>query len=316
MFKYLYSFIFLFGFLGSYGQVTTRYYDYRWEESTNTNARFYSEVYATDSGYVRKDYFMQERSMQMQGKYEDVDCKVPNGYFRYYHANRYLMSVGNYRMGKKNGLWLSYHPNQMMADSIVYYMGNRAGTGLSWHPNGYLKDSLKLNSDGTGVHVGWFDNGSPSFAGMLVDGELPQGKWKYFHKNGELSAVEIYSKGGLLSAQYFDEQGKEQPDAKPEDTGAVFPGGAAGWQKYLYKKIVFPQQYQLLNRDQAVVVVSFTVTETGQIEDAFVSTPFHPDFDKMALQAILKSPRWIPARNHNRNVSSWVSQPMVFSQPD
>jgi hypothetical protein len=54
---------------------------------------------------------------------------------------------------------------------------------------GYLSDSAMYNPDGSGIHVSWFDNGNPSSAGYLAAGYKPRGRWKYFHKNGNLSAV-------------------------------------------------------------------------------------------------------------------------------
>ncbi|ULQ53412.1 TonB family protein [Flavihumibacter fluvii] len=302
--------------LSGTAQSNIKYYDYQWKECADTRARFYSQITATDSGYLRMDYFFQERSLQMSGKYDDHDCKIPNGQFRFFHANRYIQSFGKYVQGQKDGLWLSYHSNQMMADSIVYRLGTRTGTSLSWHANGYLKDSMQVNESGAGVHVGWFDNGSPSFAGLLSAGEQPNGKWKYYHKNGALSASEIYFEGRLVAKKYYDEQGKEQADTTNLDSEARFKGGSTAWLNYLSKKLIFPQQYKLLNRDDAVVVVSFTITEEGKVADAFVSTPFHPDFDKLALRAITSSPAWIPARDHNRKVASRISQPVIFSQED
>lgn len=46
-------------------------------------------------------------------------------------------------------------------------------------------------NDSTYVQVGWFDDGMISYAGYLVNGEK-QGKWRYFHHNGQVSVIEFY----------------------------------------------------------------------------------------------------------------------------
>ena len=88
------------------------------------------------------------------------------------------------------------------------------------------------------------------------------------------------------------------------------------WGAYLEKKLFFPARYELVNSDKAVVVISATIDEDGKIQDAYIKTPFYPDFDKIALDAVRNSPRWRPARNHNRNVRYYIDQPVVFSQPE
>jgi outer membrane biosynthesis protein TonB len=64
----------------------------------------------------------------------------------------------------------------------------------------------------------------------------------------------------------------------------------------------------------AVVVVRFIINEDGQIEDPFVSTPFHPLMDKIALDVIRKSPLWKPEMDHNRRAKAYLQQPITFLQ--
>jgi hypothetical protein len=42
----------------STAQKTEAYYDYNWKACTPENARYYSEVVKTDSGWLRHDYFL------------------------------------------------------------------------------------------------------------------------------------------------------------------------------------------------------------------------------------------------------------------
>lgn len=297
-------------------QKTETWYDYNWKACAPEQARFFSEVKKTDSGFLRYDYFVQERSLQMSGKYEDEACTIKNGYFQYFHPNKILQSSGIYLHDKKEGLWLSFHPNRMMEDSTVYLHGQPVGTSISWHSNGYPSDSTSIGTDGRGVNVKWFDNGMLSCAGLLINFNQPDGKWKFFHKNGQPSAVEIYAQGVLQYKTYFDEKGRIQTDTSNNDRSAAFRGGTQAWLDFIQKRLYFPEQYQLLHITEAVVIVDFTVNEEGKLEDILTSTPFYPAFDKIAEAAIAKSPDWIPARNHNRYVKNKMRQKVIFSQPD
>lgn len=291
-----------------------RYYDFNWKPSEPVTARFFTTLDKKDSLWLRKDYFIHERSLQMQGSYTDTSCNIGEGEFVYYYANRSLQSEGSYKDGKKDGLWLDYYPNGMMEDSITYRMGNKTGTSYAWHANGYLQDSAVWNSDGSGVEVSWFDNGNPASAGRYSAGCRQNGKWQYFHKNGKLSALETYQDGLLTDKQYFDEDGNGIADTTNRDHPAQFPGGNKAWQKYLSNHAYFPDQYKFDNADKAVVVVTGVIDEDGNMTDVELNTPLYPAFDAIALKAVRLSPKWQPAVQHNRRVKYRFVQAIYFTQ--
>jgi len=297
----------------TFAQKIETYYDYRWKETAPDKARFLGITEKTDSGWHRRDYFIQERSLQMDGTYEDSACKKPNGYFRYYHPNGRLDKSGHYFHGKKVGLWLSYHYNGMISDSTSYHYGQKIGNSYGWYENGYPSDSSTWNPDGSGVAVGWFNNGNPSFGGRYAPGEKMQGKWMYYHRNGKPSATELYEDGKLINKQYYDEEGNSM-DTVNRDKPATFPGGQEAWQKYLNKKLYFPSQYKFVNGDKAIVIIDAFIDEEGNVTDVTVSTPLHPAFDKIALDAIRKSPKWEPAISHNRKMRYRIKQTVAFGQ--
>jgi antitoxin component YwqK of YwqJK toxin-antitoxin module len=294
----------------------TQFYDFNWKETNVAHARFYSVMQQTDSGWRRLDYYVQGPTLQMAGLYEDSACKIGSGNFVYAYPDGKTETRGRYLHGKRQGLWTRWHPNGMMADSTVFENGNPVGTKMAWYTNGYPSDSAKYNADGSGVEVKWFDNGNPSSAGVLAPGYKPHGRWKFFHKNGQVSAIELYDNGKLLEKQYYDESGQAIFDTTNTDRKAEFKGGTTAWLKYLEGHLNFPQNYQIVNSDEAAVVVTMTVDEDGKVQDAFISTPFFPPFEKEALFVIRHSPLWQPARNHNRTVAAVFSQPVVFRDPE
>jgi TonB family protein len=297
----------------AFAQKIEKYYDYRWKETTPAEARFLGIIENTDSGWHRLDYFIREKLLQMKGTFEDSACKNPNGEFRYFHSNGSLSLSGRYIHGKKDGLWVSYHYNGMMSDSTTYSNGHKIGASCGWFENGYISDSSFWNADGSGVELGWFNNGSPSYAGSHGPRGKKQGKWIYFHRNGKPSATEMYNEGAMIDKQYFDEQGNVT-DTVNKDRYASYPGGPKSWQKYLGNQLYFPREYKLVNGDKAIVVVEAIIDEEGKVTDVTVGTPFHPAFDKIAVDVVRKSRQWEPAVQHNRKVRYKIRQPVVFGQ--
>jgi antitoxin component YwqK of YwqJK toxin-antitoxin module len=315
--KFLYPVLLLMLSISSYAQKAEKFYDYHWHEADPAQSLFYSIGEQTDSGWHRRDYYIHASSLQMDGYFTDSTCKTRSGPFFYYYANKRLENKGRYLNGKKEGLWKSFYSNGMMQDSTVYAGGKPIGISLGWYRSGLPADSANWNADGSGLKVEWFENGNPASGGRYAGGFKQQGKWQYFHDNGKISAIEVYDRGVLKSKNYFDEQGGPIADTTDKSKAAVFPGGQAAWVKFISNEIYFPPGYKIVNGDQVIVEVTAIIDEQGNVKDVETSLPFRPDFDKIALDGIKKSPKWIPAQNHNRKVSQGVRQPVVFSNaPD
>jgi len=126
----------------------------------------------------------------------------------------------------------------------------------------------------------------------------------------------IYDHGKLQDKQYFDETGAPTTDTSRRDKNAAFKGGTKDWLKYLENHLSFPTNYRITNSDLAVVELTFTIDEDGNLKDAYVSIPFYPQFEKIALDVVHRSPKWAPAMKHNRRVRTTIRQPIVSSQPE
>lgn len=178
-----------------------------------------------------------------------------------------------------------------------------------------MSDSIERINDSTFVHIGWFEDGNVSYAGYVIN-KKRHGKWKYFHHNGQASALETYANGKLRNAEYFDEYGKPLTDTSMVNRKASIAGGQAAWAKYLQRNLYWPQGLAFTTPASVTVGIRFWVDENGQIADTETYIPFHDAFDKIALKIIKNSPRWLPAISHNRKVRVEMRQPIVFSQPE
>lgn len=296
-------------------QKTEAYYDFYWKPCEPEAASFFSTVEKTDSGWLRHDYYIQAKRLQMKALYKDEACDIPNGNCKYYYANGIPSSIGKMIGRKQEGICVSYHYNGVISDSAMFHDGHVADKRFRWHSNGYMSDSIAKVNDSMYVQVGWFDDGSVAYAGYLLYGKQT-GKWKYYHHNGQLSSTEVYKDGKAIETIYFDEKGTTLTGSSNVEREAQFKGGETGWRKYLERKIHWPAGLQFTTSGYVTVGISFAVDENGKVTDAYVSLPFHDSFDKIALEIIKSSPPWQPAISHNRTVKAWRKQPVTFVQPD
>jgi antitoxin component YwqK of YwqJK toxin-antitoxin module len=296
-------------------QRSETYYDFYWKPCSAENARYFGILEKTDSGWFRQDYYVNPVRLQMQALYKDKDCEIRNGYCYYFHANGVASIVGRYINGKQEGVCISYYSNGMMSDSALFHNGQVVDKRIRWHRNGYMSDSIARVNDSTEVNVGWFDDGQFAYAGYLIYGK-ENGKWKYYHHNGQVAASEVYRRGEKISAEYFKEDGKQQTDTSNVNRAASFKGGIDAWKKYLEKNLYWPSNLAFTTSATVTIGIDFAIDENGKTMDAEVALPFHDEFDRIALKTIKNCPAWMPAISHNRKVKAWRRQPVSFSQPD
>lgn len=293
-------------------QLKETYYDYKWEPCKPAEARFYSTVEKTDSGWLRNDYFVSNRKLQMRALYEDSACSIYNGPFVYFYPNGKVSYTGKKIHDKEEGICVHMHSNGMMADSGFYRKGALVGASLKWWPNGVLSDSLAQVNDTTFVSVSWFDNGNVSEAGYYIMGKM-QNKWKFYHRNGQLAAAEIYNRGKMVSAQYYNEDGSIKKDTSGITADAMVKGNTDTWLRYISKKIEIPYNIRRYNNFNIVAVLNITINEEGKIENAEVVVPIEEVFDKALLDAIHQNTiDFKPAISHNRKIKTTFRQRAVF----
>lgn len=78
----------------------------------------------------------------------------------------------------------------------------------------------------------------------------------------------------------------------------------------LYKKIVYPAS-AIKDSVQGVVLVSAIISEKGEPTKITILKPVHPDIDKVAYDAVLKS-KFIPAKKNGKPVEAEITIPIKF----
>lgn len=295
-------------------QTTERFYDYQGYICEPGRARFYARISHSDSGWIQSRYYLPSRNLQSKTGYSDSACTIKQGKFYTFYPNQQLETIGKYTNNLKDSTWLSFYANGVMKDSTRYDEGEVTGTSLQWHNNGYMSDSTVYGPDGIRVSVSWFDNGSISAAGRLSEIGMPHGKWQFFHRNGQLSAEEVYSRGRLISRKYFSTLGVPETDTSVAFKPASFPGGTGKWSEYMQKKLYWPNGYQIVNGNKVEIAIQFTIDEYGNVKDPLITVPFDDAFNNIVMRMIQHSPRWEPAISHNRKVSFIHKQTISFTQ--
>ena len=97
------------------------------------------------------------------------------------------------------------------------------------------------------------------------------------------------------------------------DIEATFPGGEAGWRKYLERNL--DPNVPVENGAPVgiyLVVVQFIVDKTGAISDVKAITDFGYGMEQEVVRIIQKGGAWTPASQNNRNVKAYRKQPITF----
>jgi protein TonB len=89
-----------------------------------------------------------------------------------------------------------------------------------------------------------------------------------------------------------------------------FPGGPAGWYRFLNSSLVYPPKAFRKNI-QGIVVAKFIVEKDGSLSNIeIVSGP--KELWPAVLDVLNQSPKWHPATQNGKIVKSYKSQPISF----
>lgn len=101
----------------------------------------------------------------------------------------------------------------------------------------------------------------------------------------------------------------------PLEKDASFPRGDQAWMKYI--------QQALMNRldefneaDFGTCIVKFAVDAEGKVSDVRAITMQNSRLAEIAVNAIRKGPRWIPAQQNGSYVTAYRIQPVTLLNPD
>lgn len=175
----------LINYIYCFSQDTT-YYDINWIKTNPSNAKYYSIVKKTNRSWQKKDYFLSNKRIQMQGTFSSIDPDVKEGYFEWYFINGQLQNKGSFSHNKKIGEHVWYYDNGNL-DLVEHYKdGILEGEYSEYYSKGNLKSKSKFLK---GIQEGWttyyYENSKIQSEGIFKNGER-NGIWKYYSEDGKL----------------------------------------------------------------------------------------------------------------------------------
>lgn len=91
---------------------------------------------------------------------------------------------------------------------------------------------------------------------------------------------------------------------------SVFPGGLSAWKNFLSRNLKYPKQ-AIDQRIEGTVVLKFVVCQDGTVCD--IKAISGPEIlRETAINAMKKTPNWVPAYQKGQVVRSYKKQPIVF----
>ena len=97
---------------------------------------------------------------------------------------------------------------------------------------------------------------------------------------------------------------------------ASFPGGDAGWSRYV-KNAIESHIDELTEAGQSGQCrVRFIVSKDGTVSDVVALTMKGSKLAEVAENAIRKGPKWTPAEQNGRHVNAYREQPVTFTIQD
>jgi hypothetical protein len=99
------------------------------------------------------------------------------------------------------------------------------------------------------------------------------------------------------------------------ENAASFPGGPNAWQKYIARCFQASLD-SFTTADFGTCILRFIVNTDGTVSDVRATTMKGTQLAKMAVNAVKKGPKWIPASQNGKTVASYRLQPVTLTSPD
>lgn len=97
---------------------------------------------------------------------------------------------------------------------------------------------------------------------------------------------------------------------------AQFPGGEAKWNKYVYNEIMKNIDDLTDEGQEGSCEVQFIVDKEGNVSSVEPLTMKGSKLAEVAVNAIKRGPKWVPAIQNGRQVKAWRRQKVTFRLPD
>lgn len=265
--------------------------DQKFKPTTINKAIFQGRGEQTPHGF--KVVYMRLRYDLSSGTiyYKDSSLASREGKFIEFYEKNGQFQAGQYVNDQKEGLWHTEDSLKRTIDSTIYkndrrlYAANYAYNKKGGYSYEYYYDSLNNT-----LRVNHYD----SMAKLT----------KAINFTGNRGVKKKYENGVLISTDSLFER---------EEKEAEFPGGQAGWAKYLRKSL--DANVPIKNGASYGVfttIIKFTINTDGSIADIIPETNLGYGMEKEVIRILKQGPNWVPARQFGDKVKAYRRQPVTF----
>lgn len=107
------------------------------------------------------------------------------------------------------------------------------------------------------------------------------------------------------------------PAGDTSERDAYFPGGETAWRQFVADNVDHTTPIKKRKNSAPVgtytVWVQFIVDKDGSIINIKALTAWGYGMEEEVIRVIAKSPKWVPAFQHGRNVKAYRKQPVTFT---
>lgn len=279
--------------------------DYWWKPCAPSKAMYYRMSYREDGLWHVKDYYLKEKTLQMDATALDDSCKKLHGMAFYYYPNGKLSGKARYVNDTLEGLRRNYDSSGKLTDSTLFKKGMPWKFGYKWYSSGKLKYNGIYDDSGKGVGEEWYyyEDGTLSDHGYTTTGHLEDSIWTFYYKSGVISCQDYYNNGKRVKRECYNELGKLEN--KPcEDTEPDFIESYETFYFKLKKKLRDRVSTRYKFDEGAEVLLKICIDENGYMSKVEMVKGIRPDIDSLIIEVLHNIERFTPARYENRPVVS------------
>jgi antitoxin component YwqK of YwqJK toxin-antitoxin module len=223
--------------------------------------------------------------------FTDSSLAVNQGLFQTFYIDGSVETECNYENNEINGTWKKWDSTSHLTDSINYDHGKKIDSAAFY----YFKNGA-LSS----YHITNFENDQFRQINYNDSGKITS---EVFF-TGQKGVMKIYD-GPVIKIDSLSTR---------EEKEASFPGGEAGWTRYISKQINSHLD-DLSNKDYGTCVVRFIIDTDGKVSDVHATTMLGSTLASIAVEAVKSGPKWIPAKQYGRIVKAYRLQPVTLVDP-
>jgi antitoxin component YwqK of YwqJK toxin-antitoxin module len=224
--------------------------------------------------------------------FTDSSLTINQGLFQSFYVNGGKETECSYENNQLNGAWKKWNNQALLIDSIIYDHGKLIDSAR-FH---YSKTGALNVTDKTDFKNDQFQEFVYNDSGRLTS--------EVFF-TGQKGIRKVYSDSGVTTDSLFSGEEKE----------ASFPGGKRAWIRYISGEIN-SHISGFSTSDYGTCVVRFIIDTDGKVSDVEAITMKGSKLAKVAVKAIVKGPKWIPATQYGRLVKAYRLQPVTLSNPN